>query len=1449
MANLKTDFNVDPYFDDYDPDKQFNRVLFKPSVAVQARELTQLQTILQEQIRRFGNNVYKEGTVIDGCAFTFNDNFNYVKIKDLDTLGTEVQVTGYTGYIAVGESTGVRGIVNTGVTGLLSQDPNLNTLYIDYFKTGTNEEKVFSSTENIKIYNGYVDANNLVTTVVAAGAEVNNAIGKGFSVTCSEGIIFSKGHFLNTDKKTVIVSKYTNQPENAAVGFDVTESIVTSEGDTTLLDNASGYNNENAPGADRLKLSPTLVAISGERARANSDFMAIMEFQGGLPTLKKTTTQYNKIADEMALRTREESGSYTVRDNEITAEQVKGSLSLYSNNITNADIFELAIGPGLHYVNGYRAEQFNTTRIAVPRSIATSSENDITLSTNMGNYVFIDEYIGNFDSQYGTTITLFDTAENAITDTDAIPASNAAHTGTAIGTARIKAVEYEDGTPGTSEGRFRLYLFDIDMNEGKAFKNVKSVLNPSNAVADLVLENSQARIKERNLNTGLFAYPKGGLKSSANCSYIFRTTSTVSFSSSESATFTASSGQPPYSGTLSRTQKRDFILVPSVTNGNASANYPINTDDISITVSGSSITINLNGVVNSSYTDSSFKVQYNVKATGKDPLNKSLKESYVKIQANTHPNTTSGTYSLGLPDVKEIVGVWRGNSSNTFSDVERDATEVTSQYILNKNCYDNFYGLSSITKRASENIGTDDIILVKVKVFDATAPSTGAGFFNVSSYTESDGLTPLAPGEIPVYTSPTTGFKYDLRNFLDVRPQVAATSTISNTVTGATTNPSNTEAFSGSDLFLAAPNRQFEADIEYYLPRIDKLMLTEQGYMVVKHGTPSTRPIPPTDIPGGISLATINIPAFPSLTPEEAILTDRKNESINIIKHKTRRYTMADIGKLDRRVKTLEYYVTLSQLEQSTTDMVITDENGNDRFKSGILVDPATDFNIASVDDPEFRISRDPALNEFIPSFRQTIVDLKIANTTNIINFDNVLFPSAKEFNIINQPFATTPRFCAENFYKFNASIELSPTYDSGYDVKEVPTNPIVIDTATAINQVFDAFPDTFPLTSVKKGAHLGSTTSVSYSNQVYTDTESIDVETEYTTGVIANEGIGEVNYSLGAGGTATTTTTTTIQTKTSTRVDSYEQITRSAEIGVTESEINVGDFVKDIQFSPFMRAKQIKIIGTGFRPYTKHYFFFDDKEVGQYIRTGTTNSTVTTNRYIHDDPRQIRKAGARIGTGGYITSDSKGVIKAIFEMPEKTFLVGERKLIIADVNNLSAINDATSTGTAKYNAYNYSVTKTDITVSTRTPDIRVSTSTDVIKESVTSSEDYTTTDTTTTFDPYFTETQNVVTANVTINVASTNTSVDVPAIEVNVASNTATVNVANTETANVVIDYPYTGGEEFVIGTPDGIGWGTTSIDGYGFITNYPSYVPYTNYYNDFYKIAGWGQVDKFGS
>ena len=84
---IETDLSIDPYYDDFDETKNFHKILFRPAVPVQARELTQLQTILQNQIERFGDNIFVEGTVIQGCNFNFDSQLDYVKLPDLRVDG------------------------------------------------------------------------------------------------------------------------------------------------------------------------------------------------------------------------------------------------------------------------------------------------------------------------------------------------------------------------------------------------------------------------------------------------------------------------------------------------------------------------------------------------------------------------------------------------------------------------------------------------------------------------------------------------------------------------------------------------------------------------------------------------------------------------------------------------------------------------------------------------------------------------------------------------------------------------------------------------------------------------------------------------------------------------------------------------------------------------------------------------------------------------------------------------------------------------------------------------------------------------------------------------------------------------------------------------------------------------------------------------------------------
>ena len=239
---LTTDFNQSPYFDDFDETKNYHKVLFKPSVALQARELTQLQTILQHQIERFGDNILIEGTIVQGGNFVEEARLPYAKIRDIafNTSGGEVStdVALYTDMKAIGLTTNVEGIIIATDFGLESQTPDLNTIFVRYTKTSivaNTNVLTFSNTEEIQLY--AKDANGDYTIpfhrLTVAGLVDPAPIGNGYGVRCGEGVIYQKGNFIKFTDGLTIVSKYSNAPDDLVVGFQTIEEIVDSNADST----------------------------------------------------------------------------------------------------------------------------------------------------------------------------------------------------------------------------------------------------------------------------------------------------------------------------------------------------------------------------------------------------------------------------------------------------------------------------------------------------------------------------------------------------------------------------------------------------------------------------------------------------------------------------------------------------------------------------------------------------------------------------------------------------------------------------------------------------------------------------------------------------------------------------------------------------------------------------------------------------------------------------------------------------------------------------------------------------------------------------------------------------------------------------------------------------------------------------------------------------------------
>ena len=107
MATL-TDFNVSPYYDDYADNSNYHRVLFRPSYAIQARELTQAQTILQNQIERFGSNIFKEGAMIVPGNISLHTEYAAVKLTSFSGTSSLSNLVGGT---FTGATSGVQAVV------------------------------------------------------------------------------------------------------------------------------------------------------------------------------------------------------------------------------------------------------------------------------------------------------------------------------------------------------------------------------------------------------------------------------------------------------------------------------------------------------------------------------------------------------------------------------------------------------------------------------------------------------------------------------------------------------------------------------------------------------------------------------------------------------------------------------------------------------------------------------------------------------------------------------------------------------------------------------------------------------------------------------------------------------------------------------------------------------------------------------------------------------------------------------------------------------------------------------------------------------------------------------------------------------------------------------------------------------------------------------------------
>ena len=466
MATI-TDLNVSPYYDDFADSNNYHRVLFRPSHAVQARELTQAQTILQSQIERFGNNIFKEGAMVIPGQISINMEYEAVKLTSFSGTSTLSNLEGGT---FTGQTSGVQAVV---VNSVVTDGTDPNTLFVKYINSGSN-----NTTER------FADGENITATISISGVSTSitcavNTTATGSAAQIEAGIFYTRGFFVQNTAQTLILEKYADNP-SYRIGLNVTETLNTPSEDSTLNDNAAGSSNENAPGAHRLKITLTLAKLALS-ATTDTSFIELARVNNGNLTRQVRATEFNVLEDTMARRTFDESGDYTVRDFELDIREsvLSGNnRGIYSDGADTEDAgtastskLAALLSPGKAYVRGFEIEKLsqNIKDVDKAREFATVNNNKTTF--DIGNFANVTNVhslpdIGVVTGSNASDVSPYRTVSlmNELTTT---PGAKSTVADAEIGRAKIRGFEHRSGTA-TSKvfaqtSVFKAFLFDIEM--------------------------------------------------------------------------------------------------------------------------------------------------------------------------------------------------------------------------------------------------------------------------------------------------------------------------------------------------------------------------------------------------------------------------------------------------------------------------------------------------------------------------------------------------------------------------------------------------------------------------------------------------------------------------------------------------------------------------------------------------------------------------------------------------------------------------------------------------------------------------------------------------------------------------------------------------------------------------------------------------------------------------
>jgi len=996
MANKFTDkIFSDTYKDDYRDSDNYYRILFNSGRALQARELTQMQTIIQKEMERFGRNIYKEGASVNPGGPTLNTRYEFIKL-DTSTNTLPADLTTIINDEFTGQTSAFKFVVLEAVSATAS-DPA--TLYIRYTDT-LSATADFSQSQKVTAGEDVVGSVSGVTlTVQTTDTTANPATGFGSRISIDRGDFFTQGHFVFAEKQSKIISKYTSLP-TATVGFKVQQDIVSSTDAEALYDNQGATPNTSAPGADRYRIR--LILATQDEIDSDENFVYFCRvINGNIFDVITGHSHFKAIEDRMAQRTNEINGNFNISP----------FLLQYEDDSDNT-FLKAVVSPGIAYVNGYRAEKEYPTRIRVPKAQDTITLENQVVAANYGNYVVVDTMVGT------PNIDVFQVRNLR---------SAVGHGGSTIGTCRARYIE-EDGA------NFKLYIFDVVMNSGQKFSDVRSIGASAGDYANVLLDNGEAVLNDIGNNNLLFGLPFARPKTLSDISLEVQRKFNASFDASGQATLTLTATGETFSNTS------DWII--SVDSSGA-----IISDSVSISGAGTQA-----ATLSSGPTNANVEVIVKVNKANGSVRTKTLLETTV---TGIVESDGAGLKFLELekPDLFKL---------DRLRDSDSDGADRLGDFIVDNGQRDNWYSPARVILKGNKTAPSGNLF-ARFRYFQHGA---SGDFFATNSYTGQ-----VAYGDIPSHRL-NDGTKIELRDVLDFRPRKTDKDS---DFTGGTARinelPTNTDLIT--------------TDAEFYLPRFDRLVIDQDANLIVLQGRSDLQPQYPDIAANQLLLYDIGMAPFTiSDSDIGAIPIDNKS------------FTMSDISSIEKKVDNLFELTTLSLLETGLSNFSVFDSTGNDRTKAGFLVDNFQDQLATGFDNVEYRASIDPKAQILRPSFSEENIRLiydSDLSTNTIIKGDNI-YAKYTEVDYLDQPQVSgTMNINPFNVITNMGQVTLSPASDDWRETRRIADNIISGGTQTRISgsqaQLFNNSQWNWGGTQVGDTRTQGLGSSVSTGTQTSTST------------------------------------------------------------------------------------------------------------------------------------------------------------------------------------------------------------------------------------------------------------------------------------------------------------------------------------------------------------------------